>query len=285
MEDLIKSLEILGFTGYESKVFCILFEGTSMTASEVAKQAKIPRASAYNILKSFTQKGICNEIQTSTVALYEIIDPQIVRDKIEKEIRDNFSNKLEKLTYSFTKLQPVYKSKIPAGVKNDVELIKGFNKHREAKFEALIKNAEKEVLLMTKLQGYVSSELDEASFEFQKKGGSVKAIYEVNYDFKIKIDGKWEKVTPEGLVNVCRDMEGENEEIKLTEKIYQNMLIVDRKHAYISLVDPEIEKYNRSDVIIQNENFANAMVEYFHLCWGNAQGLDDFESKLKEGGI
>ena len=49
MEDLINSLEILGFTGYESKVFCILFEGSSMTATEVAKQSKIPRASAYNI--------------------------------------------------------------------------------------------------------------------------------------------------------------------------------------------------------------------------------------------
>src|SRR5437762_6513785 len=132
MEDLIKSLETLGFTGYESKVFCILFEGTSMTATEVSKEAKIPRASAYNILKSFTQKGICNEIQTSTVALYEIIDPHIVRDKIEKEIRDSFNNKLNKLTFSFDKLQPVYKSKIPTGVKTDVELIKGFNRHREA---------------------------------------------------------------------------------------------------------------------------------------------------------
>src|ERR1700681_1215432 len=101
MEEIIKSLEALSFTNYESKVFCVLFEGRTMTATEIAKEAKIPRSSAYDVLKSFTQKGICNEIQTSSVALYVIIDPKIVEDKVRQDLSGDAKNRLTKLKDSF----------------------------------------------------------------------------------------------------------------------------------------------------------------------------------------
>ncbi len=86
MEEIIKYLENLGFTVYESKVFLTLFEVHMLSGSDVAKKADIPRTSAYDILKQFVKKGICNEIETSSVNKYELIDPEIVKDKLEKEI-------------------------------------------------------------------------------------------------------------------------------------------------------------------------------------------------------
>ncbi len=54
MKEIIQNLEALGFTNYESRVFCVLFEGNLLTASEIAKKAEIARSSAYDILKSFS---------------------------------------------------------------------------------------------------------------------------------------------------------------------------------------------------------------------------------------
>jgi sugar-specific transcriptional regulator TrmB len=280
MKDTIKNLEALGFTNYESRIFCVLFEGNLMTASEIAKKAEVARSSAYDILKSFTEKGICNEIQTSSVAKYEIIDPKVVQDKIEKEIHDTFISKSTKLKDSFDKLTPIFKAKELEGEKVDVELIKGFNKHRYAKFMQLWHDSSKELLLMNKLEGHVDNETDEFASNFVKKGGVVRSIYEVNYDFKIKVDGSWQAITPEKMVNFVNDMQGDGGDVRFTDKVYQNMAIFDRKIVFISLVDLTISRYNRSDIVVKNQNFAESMAEFFEQSWQKAVTPEDFRDKF-----
>jgi len=280
MKEIVKNLEALGFTNYESKVFCVLFEGNLLTATEIAKEAGIPRSSAYDVLKIFVDKGICNEIQTSSVAKYEIIDPKVVQDKIEKEIYDVYTNKTTKLKDSFDKLQPLFKARELEGEKVDVELIKGFNKHRAAKFMQLWGSSSKELLLMNKLEGHVDSTVDEFTKNFTRSGGIIKSIYEASYDFKIKIEGKWQTITPEGMVDFVKDMQGERSEVRLAEKIFQNMAIFDRKVVFISLVDPTISRYNRSDIIVKNQNFAESMAEFFNQSWQKAYAVEDFKNKI-----
>ena len=281
-EETIKGLEALGFTNYESRVFCALFEGHTMTGSDVAKAAKIPRSSAYDILKIFTQKGFCNEIQTSSVVLYELIDPKVVEDKFEKEIHDTYKNRLGKLKDSFEKLQPLFKSKVKGGEKIDVELIKGFNKHRAIKFLDLLKKSNNEMLLMNRFEGYASSEADATSIDFYKRGGKIRSIYEISYNFKVQgKDDKWKTVDRDGLIQLCESFMKQGEQIRLAGRVYQNLAIFDRKIVYVSLVDPDVPVYNRSDVIVNNENYANAMVEYFDNCWEKAETVEQFKNKLK----
>jgi sugar-specific transcriptional regulator TrmB len=282
MEEAIKSLESLGFTSYESKIFCVLFEGHLLAASEIAKKAGIPRSSAYDILKSFTEKGICNEVQTSSVVRYEIIDPKVVEGKIEKEIRDTFQTKMSRLKESFDRLQPIFKAKELEGQRVDVELIKGFNALRFAKFMEIFNSANEEVLLMTKLEGHVDSEVDQSTTDFLNRGGKLRTIYEAGTNFKIKVDNAWKQVTKEEIPDFCSTMVSEGEEIRLADRIYQNMLIVDRKIVFISLVDPTIARYNRSDIIVKNANFAATMAEYFEGCWQKAQTPVQYKEKNRE---
>jgi sugar-specific transcriptional regulator TrmB len=252
-----------------------------MTASEVAKQAKIPRSSAYTILKSFAEKGICNEIQTSSVAQYELIDPHIVKDKIEKEIRDTFETKFSKLTDSFEKLQTVFRVKELESKKTDVELIKGFNRHRRLKFIDLLESSSKEMLVMIRLEALVTPDLDKASIEFRKRGGVIKTLFEASYNFKLKIKDKWREATPAALVEMCETQSIPGEQIKLTDSVPQNMAVFDRKAVFFSLVDPNIPKYNRSDIIVKNESFANFMADTFDSCWQKADTIEEFKKKHK----
>lgn len=283
MEEIVRNLEKLGFTSYESKVFCVLFEGHMLTASEIAQKAEIPRSSAYDILKEFVKQGICNEIQTSSVAKYEIIDPAIVQDKIEKEIHDTYKARMTNLKDSFDKLQPLFRAKEMEGQKVDVELIKGFNKHRFAKFMNIFQSAEKEILLMSKLESYIDPELNEITINFIKNGGILKNLYEAGSDFKIKIEGEWKNVTKENFPDFIDKLVLEGEQVRLADRINQNILICDRKIVFVSLVDPTISRYNRSDVIIKNENYASSMADYFNSCWEQAFTIDEY--RKKRGGV
>ena len=135
----IEKLEKFGFSNYEARVFFALYQGSIMSAAEAAREAKIPRPSVYEILKSFCKKGICNEIQTPSKQLYEIIDSDVLETKIENEIRKETSLRLSLLKSTFKEIKPLYKSKFKNSKTGDVELIKGFNRNRETKFQDLIK--------------------------------------------------------------------------------------------------------------------------------------------------
>lgn len=278
--EIIENIESLGFTNYEAKVFCALFNGSFMTTTEIAGEAKIPRSSAYEILKNFTKKGICNEILTSSVVRYQLIDPKVVEDKMEKEINDDFKTKISKLKYSFEKLAPLFRAKEEESEKVDVELIKGFNKHRNVKFLNLLKSTEKEMLLMNRLEGRISDEIEQAGIDLVKNGGTVKSIYEASLNFKIKTGNEWQNVTPSGLVQLCKGFTKQGEQVRLSNKVNQNIAIFDRKIVFISLVDQSIPKYNRSDIIVHNQNYAESMVENFNLNWEKSLTIEEFEKKI-----
>jgi sugar-specific transcriptional regulator TrmB len=282
MDEIVKNLEKLGFTQYESKVFCVLFEGHLLTASEIAKKAEIPRSSAYDILKTFVEKGICNEIETSAVARYEIVDPTVVQDKIEKEIHDSFKSRMTSLRDSFDSLQPIFRAKEMEGQKVDVELIKGFNKHRFAKFLELYRNAEKEILLMSKPDGFMDPDVDEATVKFINNGGVLKTLYDAGSNFKLKVDGEWKEITKENFPDFADKLAIKGEDIRLSDSVKQNILICDRKVVFISLVDPTISRYNRSDIIIKNENYASSMADYFYSCWDKAYSTEDYKKRTGE---
>jgi hypothetical protein len=146
----------------------------------------------------------------------------------------------------------------------------------------LFRNTDKEILLMTKPDGYVDPELNEDTKNFLKRGGVIKNLYDAGSDFKIKIDGVWKNVSKENFPDFIDKLVIEGEEIRLTESVKQNILICDRKVVFISLVDPTISRYNRSDIIIKNENYASSMADYFNTCWEKAYRVEEF--KRRRGG-
>ena len=279
MKELIGKLETLGFTNYESKVFISLLKGYNMSAPEVAEDAKIPKSSAYDILKSFSERGYCNEIQTPSKIRYEMIDPEIVKGKIENELDKSYTTKLKVLNSSFEQMTPLYKSELLSDSKVDVELIKGFNKYRFTKFLDLLKNSKEEMLLMNRLEGHVSKDLDVVSRMFFKKGGKIRSIYEASLGFKFEKDGKWVNVTQSDLTDLCEKFQKEGEQIRLADKVPQNMAIFDRKVVFISLVDKTKTKNNRTDVIIRNAEYASNQIELFELYWNKSQTIEEYEKK------
>jgi sugar-specific transcriptional regulator TrmB len=278
---LIEKLKYLGFTDYEAKVFIALLKGSLMSASEIADDAKIRRTDVYNILKSFVEKGYSNEIETNSILKYELIDPDIILDKLERRINAKRQKELDTLKETFKELKPLHRTKESDSVKRvNIELIRGYNQHRETKFLELLKNAKKEILFMVKLEHAVMNEVDATAKKFMKNGGVIKSLYQVSDNFRIKKDNKWSKGTVSDLVKACEFFEKSGEKLRLSHSPVPNMTIFDREFVFLNITDKTLPKHNEADVLIKNKEFAENMIIVFESLWEKAQDLKKFKENL-----
>ncbi|HMT11991.1 MAG TPA: hypothetical protein PKA39_10265, partial [Ignavibacteria bacterium] len=161
-----------------------------------------------------------------------------------------------------------------------VELVKGFNRNRELKFRDLIKKSRNAILYMNRLDGSVSGELDSETKKFYKRGGEFKSIYETEGNFKVKINNKWQNVTKNELIKLCRKFEKQGEQVRLTENVPQIFAVFDGVTVFISLYDENVPKSERSDIIIHNKRFAGFVTEMFELYWDRSDTLETFARSL-----
>jgi len=271
-EILIERLKTLGFKEYESKVLIVLLSGNPMSASEIAKQAKIIRNSIYDILKSFVEKGYCNEIETNTILNYQIIDPAIILDKIVGEQKKNFSSKLENLNDTFSELQSIYKSEVAGTDATDknIQLIRGFNKHRVARYMELVKNSKSEILGMYSPLRVVVEELSQDAKSFITSGGVIRSIYQLGDNREDNLE----------LVKACELFEAGGEEVRLANFKLPNITIFDKEFVFLNLsADKNVPKHKQADLIIQNTDHAGHMRDLFDHYWNESLTISEFRKK------
>ncbi|MCE1165236.1 MAG: hypothetical protein LWX07_07525 [Bacteroidetes bacterium] len=267
MDDFVIRLKSLGFTEYEAKIFIALYQGHHMSASEIADSADVRRTDVYPVLKSFVEKGYCNEIDTNTILKYELIDPDVVLDKILANIQQEKIRREKNFNEIFTNLKPLYRSKSEESKTSHIELIRGYNQHREAKFVELLKNAKKEILFMIRLEMYISEEVDETAAKFIKNGGVIKSIYEVNGTFKVRRNEKWTEIPTSQLIEIFRKFENYGEQVRLSKKKIPNFTIFDREVVFMNIADKTVPKYNEADIIVKNKDYAESMADVFDNVW------------------
>ena len=277
-EELINKLKDIGFNEYKAKVFAVLSTGRIMSASEIVSEAKIVRGSIYDILKSFVKLGYCNEIETDRILQYQIIDPDIILDKIIKEHTLEHNKTLTKLKDTFTNLKEHYsvnnndQSKII-----NIELIRGFNKHRVSKYQELLLTAKKEICGMYRFKGLVSDEADEFTKKFIKRGGNIRTIYRTGLDFKISLNGVITEANEENLLAICRKYQEIGEDLRLCDFDIPNMTIIDGESVFINTDDKLIPNQTQADLIMRRTTFAKYMMDLFEYYWKNSLTLKEYK--------
>ena len=281
MEELIQKLRLLGFTEYESKVFLAVLQGDKMSATEVAEAARIRRTDVYKVLRGFVEKGICNEIETNSILKYEVIDPDVIFDKIENDIRVNRGKEIDAAKITLEKIKPLYKTKKYEnnGFVN-VELIRGFNQHRESKFIDLFKKAKYEILFMTQPEMLISDEVDKIAMSFYKKGGVIKSIYQSNNQFKLKTKKGWITGSEKDLADTLEKFEILGEKIKITSRNVPNITVFDKSTVFMNVNDKTIPRHNEADIIVRSESFALSMISVFDYLWESSFTIKEFKKNI-----
>ncbi len=267
-ESLIEQLKQIGFSEYKAKVLLTLASGKIMSASEIVNEAKIIRGSIYDILKSFVKLGYCNEIETDKILQYQIIDPDIILDKIIKDKTKEHNNNLNKLKNTFTNIKEKYSAESSKNKKPvNIELIRGFNKHRVAKYKEFLLTAKKEICGMYTFKGLVSDEADEFSKKFIKRGGIIRSIYRTGLDFKISLNGIIQDADEENLSEVLRKYKSIGEDLRVCDFDIPNMTIIDGTSVFINTDSIEIPDQSNADIIMRNLSFAKYMKDLFEGYW------------------
>lgn len=283
-QEILEKLRSIGFKENESKVLLVLLDGTSKSASQIAKESHIIRNSIYDILKSFVEKGYCNEIETNTILQYRCIDPVVLIDKIEKEFNEMNRWRINTLKDTFSVINNFYSSnKNPVNEEDgdrNIELIRGFNKHRMEKFIEIYKNANSSMYGMYRLRGIVSDEINEVSESFVKKGGIIKSVYSANLNFKIIKNGTAVQAQKEDLIKVLEKFETAGEQIRISEIEIPNMVIFDEEIVFNNISDKDIPKNKQADIIVKNKSNAKYMTDLFNYYWQNGMTLKEYKNKF-----
>lgn len=86
--DIEKTLENIGFSPNEIKVYLMLNDYGSSKAGKIAKIAKIDRSSCYNSLKSLTEKGLVSYVSIGKVKFFQATGPRKLLDYIKEQEED-----------------------------------------------------------------------------------------------------------------------------------------------------------------------------------------------------
>ena len=281
-DKLINELKELGFTEYKAKVFISLSKGKLMTAAEIVKDTKIVRGSIYDILNFFVERGYCNQIETNRILQFQIIDPDVIVDKIERDYKSDFNQKISHLKSTFKKVKSIYNTDSPDEDKFiNIELIRGFNKHRISKYRNFLLKAQKEICGMYLLKGIISEDSDKVANEFVQKGGTIRSIYGYMLDFKIIREGDVIDATKADLIKVCRNFEEMGEEVRISTLNIPNMTIVDKENVFINTNDKWIPKQNQADIILRRSELGKNMYDLFNYYWEDSLTINEFE-KMEE---
>ncbi|MBN8585989.1 MAG: hypothetical protein J0M37_12940 [Ignavibacteria bacterium] len=277
---IIDKFKSIGFKEFDAKVFIVLMKGIPMSVPEIADEAKLLRNSIYDTLKHFAEKGYCNIIETNTTLKYQIINPEVIIGKLEKDYNENLKNKISVLKDTFGELESFYKQN-PAesdDKTDNVELIRGFNKHRVLKYMGLIKSAKKEILSMNRLKGIVTDDINDFSLNFIKGGGSIRSLYKISLDFRVKKGDKTVNASNDDLLNICRVFESYGEQVKLTSIEIPNMVIIDREKVFVNLAgDPGSQKNKQTDLVINDRQYAENMYDLFENYWERSAAPSEFQ--------
>jgi sugar-specific transcriptional regulator TrmB len=88
MADIEKTLEKIGFSPNEIKVYLVLNDHGSTKAGRVAKLAKIDRSSCYNALKLLLEKGLASYVMIGEVKWFQATGPKRLLEYIKEQEED-----------------------------------------------------------------------------------------------------------------------------------------------------------------------------------------------------
>lgn len=86
--DINKTLENLGFTQNEIKVYLTLNDHGSNKAGRIAKLAKIDRSSCYNAIKTLLEKGLSSYVLIGKIKWFQATGPKRLLDYVKEQEED-----------------------------------------------------------------------------------------------------------------------------------------------------------------------------------------------------
>tara|TARA_Y100000034_G_scaffold77886_1_gene93646 strand:- start:1236 stop:1949 length:714 start_codon:yes stop_codon:yes gene_type:complete len=234
--EIEKTLEKIGFSPNEIKVYLALNRNGSTKAGKISKLASIDRSSAYNSLKILQEKGMVSYVLIGQVKWFQVTGPQRILDYIKEQEED-----VKKI---LPKLKEIHKSK---RVEGQVRLFKGLKGIRTI-FYDIIREGKDNIVFGS--EGQLSERMPEFTLQF----------------IRMK---KEKKIKTRSLIRKGRkDLDMATSETKYAPSISESPAVTNIYGDKIAIIiwtdEPE-------GIIIENPSAAKAYRSYFEFMWKHSK--------------
>jgi HTH-type transcriptional regulator, sugar sensing transcriptional regulator len=263
--NLIAKIKQMGFSEYETKCYLALFERDSLTASEVASLAGIPRPNAYESLEKLLAKGLCLSIP-GKVKKFTAADPEYLREKQLDALHQMTSGINDNIDSVANELQPLFiKCRSNGSPLDYIEILKDPH-HVRRKVIQLCTNTQSEMLVFTKPPYSFGSlkhrqEQKDPQIDALNRGVKVKTIYELPIDDDKKI----------AFISAVQELTDQGEEARVIDELPIKLAIFDEKIVLFALVDPVIGSPSVTNLVAEHPALARSFMVLFYSLWDKAR--------------
>jgi HTH-type transcriptional regulator, sugar sensing transcriptional regulator len=289
---ILKKFKELGLTTSEAKSYLSLLERDTVTVTEVARLAKIPRANAYEALEKLMTKGFCIS-RPGKIRQYSALDPSLLEERAFLNIDTNYETEVirlkemqdqilaerkaarERLATLAKELKPLYeKSRSNENPLEYIEIIKEpYLIHK--KFVELVESAKFEILIFSKPPytgpKEVLAEQTEKQSDPLRRGIEIKSLYEIPAE---RNELSWWYDDIEAAAKL-------GEHARVTQKLPIKMVIVDETAVMLPLEDPISSGTSFTAQLIRHSALAKTLKITFETLWGQSDDYRSIESSIR----
>jgi len=290
---ILKKLKELGLSAYEAKSYLALLEKETLTVTEVAKIAEIPRTNAYEALEKLLIKGLCIS-KPGKIKNFSASNPTLLEEKTIAAIENTFEKEISQLREKqdqmleqkktvrlnvsklINELKPIYKdSRSENNPLEYIEIIKDpYQIHK--KFIQLVGESKKEISAFVKPPfSSPRKGLEEQSKQqvgLLKGGIRIRAIYEIPKE-KEEIEWRFKDIDISTRYG---------EESRVIKELPMKMSIFDERVVMFGLADPVSGKTSLTTQIVEHPDLAKSLKVTFEAYWEQAE---DYHVLRDLGGV
>jgi sugar-specific transcriptional regulator TrmB len=291
---ILKKFKELGLSPNEAKSYISLLERDTLSVTEVARLARIPRTNAYEALETLLAKGFCIS-KPGKKKRYSALDPNQLEKKAALVLEDYYEEELAKLREKeeqildekksahkrlvelSKELLPIYKNGRSDGNPLDyIEVIKDPYQVHE-RFLELAAHTEKEILGFSKPPYAMGRDIRKRQAQVQVETAATKKIRNLGIH---EIPTSKEEI--QFKLETFLDNANENDEIRVMKELPMKMIVFDENIVMLPLEDPVSVNQTFTVQIVQHQAFAKSMRMFFYFMWEPAQDYHILEDLLKK---
>ncbi len=312
---ILKRFKEMGLSPYESKSYLSLLEKDTLTVTEVAKIAGIPRTNAYEALEKLLAKGLCLS-RPGNKKKYSASDPILLKDKFlaradhamevemanlskkEKEFREkhetekkakllDLSNKEKKISEEnktakeninqiIEELKPQNKnSRANVDPLDFIEIIKDSHQIHK-KFIQLNDEAKKEVLIFSKPP--YSGPRKELEEQADRQAKPLRRGIKIRTIYELPLN----KEEMEWTFNILKEQVERGENARVIKRLPMKMAIFDMKIVLLAMKDPISTGTTFTTQVVKHTDLAEGLTILFNHIWEQAEDYHIMGDLLKK---
>ncbi|MCW7944435.1 TrmB family transcriptional regulator [Streptomyces hygroscopicus] len=264
-EGPINDLMSLGLAQYEARVYLALIRRDSYTATEVAREAGVPRQRVYDVLEALVRRRLATT-HPGRVTKYSAVTPELALARL-MALRRESVDRLERLSEGLARaLQPLWsEGRAHTDPLDYIEILRD-PKAISERFADIQRQARHELLTFCKPPFVAPAENAEGIKVVQRlhrAGGTVRAIY-LN-------DALGNPKTAEHV----RRFSSAGEEARFAPELPLKLVIADASFVLCDMPDPVAGAGSTTTLFIEHPALAGCLRLAFHTVWEGAAPAPD----------